>query len=182
MQAILLGAGGMIRARGLAGNSTRMDSRDQGDPGAAGFRVEKYPFFLLNRLVGRYNIVIEGRLRGIGLGIPAWRVLMILGERDGRGVREIADGAIIPLSTMTRIVQRMAAAGLVAASGSRTDARITTVSLLPAGRAKLAEARRVTAPVYRKIIAGFTEQDFVRLLDALGAMQANLDTLHAPRK
>ena len=90
-----------------------MDHRTQGDPGTAAFQVERYPFFLINRLASRYNATIEPRLRDIGLDIPNWRVLMILGEHAPRGVRDIAEAAVIPLSTMTRIVQRMAAADLV---------------------------------------------------------------------
>lgn len=151
-----------------------MDNRTLGDPGTPAFQVGKYPFFLLNRLVGRYNAVIDVRLRAIGLDIPSWRVLMILGEREPRGVRDIADAAVIPLSTMTRIVQRMAAAGLVASIDSADDARVTKVSLRPTGERKLAEARAITAPIYARIIRGFTRHDFDRLLGLLDQMHRNL--------
>jgi DNA-binding MarR family transcriptional regulator len=145
------------------------------DPGTPSFQVSKYPFFLLNRLVGKYNGVVEPRLRAIGLDIPYWRVLMILGERNPRGVRGIADAALIPLSTMTRIIQRMAAAGLVEAKPSAEDARVTMVSILPHGETKLAEARAATAPVYAKIISGLSERDFDRLISLLNRLYANLD-------
>ena len=39
------------------------DPRKLGDPGTAAFHVDKYPFYLLNRLVSRYNVIIESRLR-----------------------------------------------------------------------------------------------------------------------
>ncbi len=152
-----------------------MDNRILGDPGTPAFQVEKYPFFLLNRLVGRYNGIIDGRLRAIGLDIPYWRVLMILGEHSPRGVRDIAIAAVIPLSTMTRIIQRMAAAGLVAAGSSAEDARVTEVSLTPLGEAKLAEARAATAPVYARIIRGLTPRDFDRLIALLDRLHDNLD-------
>lgn len=154
-----------------------MDNRILGDPGTPDFQVGRYPFFLLNRLAGRYNGVIEPRLRSIGLGIPSWRVLMILGERQPRGVSDIADAAVIPLSTMTRIVQRMVAAGLVASSGSAEDARVTQVSLRAVGEEKLSEARAITAPIYARIIRGFTRRDFDRLLDLLDRMHRNLTDL-----
>lgn len=153
-----------------------IDSRILGDPGTAAFQVGKYPFFLLNRLVGRYNKIIEERLRDVGIDIPYWRVLMILGERAPRGVRDIADAAVIPLSTMTRIVQRMAAAGLVAAAISAEDARVTEVTLLPAGEATLREARKATAPVYAKVIRGLGARDFDRLIGLLDQLHANLAT------
>ena len=152
-----------------------MDNRILGDPGTQAFQVKKYPFFLLNRLVGRYNIVIEARLRAIGIDIPYWRVLMILGERAPLGVRDIASAAVIPLSTMTRIIQRMAALVLVVASPSASDARVTEVGLSRAGQAKLDEARAVTAPIYARIIQGLTQQDFDRLIGLLNRLYANLE-------
>lgn len=151
-----------------------VDNRSLGDPGTAAFRVGKYPFFLLNRLVGRYNGVIEPRLRAIGLDIPYWRVLMILGEASPRGVRDIAVAAVIPLSTMTRIVQRMAAAGLVEAGPSAEDARVTMVSLSPEGERKLAEARAATSPVYARTIDGLSQRDFDKLVDLLERLYVNL--------
>lgn len=158
-----------------------MDNRILGDPGTPAFRVEKYPFFLLNRLVGRYNGVIEPRLREIGLDIPYWRVLMILGERSPRGVRDIASAAVIPLSTMTRIIQRMAAAGLVALGESAEDGRVTEVSLLPLGEAKLAEARSIAAPVYAAIIRSLSARDFDRLIALLDQLHDNLELFDPPR-
>ncbi|PZU60947.1 MAG: MarR family transcriptional regulator [Sphingobium sp.] len=151
-----------------------MDNRTLGDPGSASFQLDKYPFFQLNRLVSRYNIVIEARLRSIGLDIPYWRVLMTLGEHSPRGVRDIAEAAIIPLSTMTRIVQRMTAAGLVTTQPSALDARVTEVELTELGRERLADAREAAAPIYAQIIRGIDEADFAKLLDLLGRLQSNL--------
>lgn len=154
---------------------TLLDSRISGDPGTPAFQLRAYPFFLLNRLASRYNKVIERRLRTIGIDIPCWRVLMILGEQAPRGVRDIADAAVIPLSTMTRIIQRMAGSGFVAVAISVGDARVTEVALSPAGEAKLHEARRVTAPVYAEVIRGLAARDFDRLIDLLDRLHDNLE-------
>jgi DNA-binding MarR family transcriptional regulator len=151
-----------------------LDNRVLGDPGTPAFQVSKYPFFLLNRLVGRYNAVIEAGLRGIGLDIPTWRVLMILGEHSPRGVRDIADAAVIPLSTMTRIIQRMAAADLVSVAASATDARVTEVSLTALGEARLVAARAVAAPVYARITRGLSARDFDKLVTLLEQLHDNL--------
>jgi DNA-binding MarR family transcriptional regulator len=171
-------AGGCIRYRAPAVPSASggffLDNRVLADPGTPAFQVRKYPFYLLNRLVGRYNVVIEARLREIGLDIPYWRVLMVLGERAPRGVRDLADSAVIPLSTMTRIVQRMSAAGLVTAASSTEDARVTEVSLTAEGDRKLAEARRATAPVYAKVIKGLGQRDFDKLISLLDRLHDNL--------
>lgn len=150
------------------------DMRPFGNPGSEDFRVDAYPFYLLNRALGRYNVVIEAELRGIGIDIPTWRVLMILGEQAPLAIGQVARSAVINLSTMMRIVERMAKAGLIVAQPSATDGRITELQLTEEGRAKLLAARGVTAPVYERLIRGFSAGDFSRLLTLLNRLHDNL--------
>jgi DNA-binding MarR family transcriptional regulator len=159
-----------------SGESDRLsdDLRPFGDPGSEAFRVDAYPFYLLNRALGRYNVVIEAELRAIGIDIPTWRVLMILGETAPLAIGQVARSAVINLSTMMRIVARMAKAGLVATQPGAQDGRITEVLLTEAGRAKLAEARQVTAPIYARVIRGFSAADFGKLLTLLNRLHDNL--------
>jgi DNA-binding MarR family transcriptional regulator len=164
------------RGMGLS-EDARQDSRHLGDPGTADFQVERYPFYLLNRTVGRYNTLIEQQLRTIGLDVPYWRVLMILGETMPLGVNRIAEAAVINLSTMMRIIQRMERDKLVRSAPSRGDARVTEVSLTAAGKKKLAEARAITAPIYATVIGGFSERDFDRLTALLNKLHDNLGKL-----
>jgi len=151
-----------------------IDARVLGDPGTAAFSVFHYPFFQLNRVASRYTVVIEARLRAIGLDVPGWRVLMILGEVSPRSTGEIAQAAVINLSTMTRIVARMARAGLVRQGRRDGDARVREVYLTDTGAAMLGRARAATAPVYAAAISGFSEAEFVALLGLLARMHDNL--------
>jgi len=153
------------------------DPRRLGDPGTDAFQVDKYPFYLLNRLVSRYNAIIESRLRAIGLDIPYWRVLMVLGQKSPRSVGQLAETAVIPFSTMTRIVQRMTAAGLILSATHENDSRVSEISLSPEGRRVLAEARRITAPIYAQVIEGFSIEQFDALTSALERIHDNLAEL-----
>jgi DNA-binding MarR family transcriptional regulator len=155
------------------------DNRTLGNPGTPAFQLDKYPFYLLNRAVSRYNIVIEARLRDIGIDIPTWRVLMILGESAPRSIGRIAESAVINLSTMMRIIERMRKAGLVSTAANPDDARVTDVYLAPAGDEKLGAARAATALVYAGLIRGFSSRDFDRLVALLGKLQDNLDMISA---
>lgn len=150
------------------------DLRPFGDPGSDAFRVEAYPFYLLNRLVSRYNGVIEVELRRIGIDIPSWRVLMILGEVEPLPIGQVARSAVINLSTMMRIVERMANAGLVETGANAEDGRVTDVWLTDLGRSKLAEARGVTAPIYRRLIRAMPARDFAKLIKLLNLLHDNL--------
>ena len=151
------------------------DLRPFGDPGSDRFRVEAYPFYLLNRAVSRYNVIIDSELRAIGIDIPTWRVLMILGESEPLAVGQVAKSAVINISTMMRIIERMQKAGLIATSPSASDGRVTELMLTPLGREKLAAARAATAPIYRRLINGFSASDFNCLLDLLGRLHDNLE-------
>lgn len=150
------------------------DLRELGDPGSERFQVDAYPFYLLNRAVSRYNVVIEAQLRTIGIDIPTWRVLMVLGEESPRSIGQISKSAVINLSTMMRIVERMMKAGLVERATDTNDARVTNVMLTEQGREKLASARTLTAPLYRQVIKGFSQAEFARLLEMLNRLHDNL--------
>lgn len=152
-----------------------IDLRALGDPGSSGFRLEAYPFYLLNRSVSQYNIIIEAALRQIGIDIPTWRVLMILGEQEPRPIAQVARAAVINISTMARLTERMIKAGLIETMPSNSDGRVKEIKLTPLGRAKLAAARKITAPVYRKVIRGFSAREFEQLLQLLNRLHENLE-------
>jgi len=151
------------------------DLRPFGDPGSDQFRVDAYPFYLLNRAASRYNIIIESHLRPIGLEVPTWRVLMILGEAEPRPIAQIAKAAVINISTMMRIVDRMNRAGLIVSLPSKSDGRVTELALSDEGRRKLTAARTATAPIYQQIIRGFSASDFGNLLELLNRLHDNLE-------
>ena len=161
----------------MANKDSRPDERPLGDPGSDAFRVDRYPFYLLNRTAGRYNIVIGNRLRAIELDIPTWRVLMVLGEAAPRSIGQIAETSVINLSTMMRIIGRMTEAGLVTTAPAPEDARVTEVHLTDRGLVKLHEARAMTAPIYGELIAGFSAADFDRLIRLLNRLHGNLERI-----
>jgi DNA-binding MarR family transcriptional regulator len=159
------------------------DPRELADPASARFQVEKYPFYLLNRLVSRYNIVVESRLQDVGLDIPYWRVLMVLGQKSPRSIGQLAETTVIPVSTITRIVQRMTAAGLIGCAPLESDNRVVQVSLTPVGRKKLREARKRTAPIYSKVIQGLSPMQFEELCASLDRLHDNLaELVPAPQR
>ena len=151
------------------------DLRPSGDPGSESFQVDRYPFYQLNRVASRYNIVIDAELRQIDIDIPTWRVLMILGETCPQPIGQVAKLAVINLSTMMRIMERMEKAGLIKSGSSASDGRVTELTLTAAGRTKLAAARKVTAPIYQRLIRGFSAGDFSQLLDLLQRLYENLE-------
>ena len=56
---------------------------------------------------------MEEALRRIDMDVPSWRAIMLVHERNPSSVSEIAERAVIRLSTMTRVIQRLEKRGLV---------------------------------------------------------------------
>lgn len=99
---------------------------------------------------------------------------MVLGESRPRSIGSISDAAVINPSTLTRILQRMTAAGLIMSQAHPDDTRVSVVDLTDTGLAKLGEARAITAPIYLKAIEGFGEAEFSQLITAIERMFHNL--------
>ncbi len=97
---------------------------------AAEKRMKKdWPFYWVSRVNARYAQVLERRLKPLDLDLARWRVLMSLYEDEHLSVSEIADYAVIKLNTVTKIVQRMIADGLVVTRVRPSDGRVTEVCL-----------------------------------------------------
>jgi DNA-binding MarR family transcriptional regulator len=126
---------------------------------AADFRIEDWPFYWLTRFTGRYIQQMELLLKPIGLDVPRWRVLMTLRNNTTLSVSEIAGHAIVKLPTMTKIVQRMQADGLVECSQSDLDGRVTEVALTDAGLVASQQAWEVANRVYKRAFENIPKRD-----------------------
>jgi MarR family transcriptional regulator, organic hydroperoxide resistance regulator len=71
----------------------------------------------------------------LGLTYPQFLVLMTLWERDDQNVREISDRLDLDSGTMSPMLKRLDAAGLVTRERSAADERQVRVRLTDAGRA-----------------------------------------------
>jgi len=70
-----------------------------------------------------------------GLTYPQYLVLMVLWEKDGQPVNDIAKRLLLETNTVTPLLKRMEEACLVRRERSETDGRQMIVSLTETGRA-----------------------------------------------
>ncbi len=157
-----------------ARNGRPAGARLRSDPASPGFRIGDYPFYLVNRIAGRYAIDMSDALKAIGMDLPTWRALMILHERSPRSVSEIAVQAVIRLSTMTRVVRRLERSGLVHLATRSSDARVTEVVITPRGLEAVRRVREVAGRVYHRAFADFSERDIEALNGLLVRVMRNL--------
>jgi DNA-binding MarR family transcriptional regulator len=68
---------------------------------------------LLTLVERRVTSRLAGALKTDGATIDEWRVLSLLGDGSGHAMNEIAEFAMLPAPTLTKIVDRLVSAGLV---------------------------------------------------------------------
>jgi len=171
----------MSRYQGPAGpdparrsSRKKADAKLRGDPGFADFKIEASPFYLIARTAGRYAIDMENALRVIDMDLASWRALMIVSEDNPSGVSEIADRAVMRLSTMTRVVQRLNKRGLLKVSRRRGDARVTEAYITPAGERAVSHVREVASRLYKIAFHDLTASEIETLNSLLRRIFANL--------
>lgn len=147
---------------------------DQVGADAEEFDAEQWPFYWLTRVTGRYLHEMEIALKAVGLDIPRWRVLMSLRGDKVLSVSEIADNAISKLPTMTRIVQRMEADGLVHCRQNAADRRVTEVILTDAGKIAGRQAWREADRIYARTFDKVAATDVARLNRILRMLNDNI--------
>ena len=87
--------------------------------------------------------VYKPLLAELGLTYPQYLVMLVLWEQDGASVSAIGERLALDSGTLTPLLKRLEAAGLVARERSAEDERRVQVRLTPAGRKLKARARPI---------------------------------------
>ena len=114
--------------------------------------------------------------RAHGLSLTDYDILLRLanGPKDGLRMSDVAARVMSPPSTVTRRLDGLVAAGLVARGAQAADSRVVIASITPAGRARL---RRAAVTHLR----GVREQFTGRLTtEQLGAVADGLEVVIGP--
>ena len=99
------------------------------------------------------------------LSLTTFEVLLRL-SRSPDGVLtmgELSDQLVLTTGGVTRLVDRMTAAGHLERRPCATDRRVLYAAITPAGRAALSPALRDHAAVLHEVFAGFSATDLARL-------------------
>jgi DNA-binding MarR family transcriptional regulator len=100
-------------------------------------------FALYSTMLG-LNKVYRALLKSLGITYPQYLVMLVLWERDDLMVSEIGERLFLDSPTLTPLLKRLEAAGLVARNRSGADERQVIVSLTAMGK-RLRE-RAVASP------------------------------------
>ena len=108
----------------------------------------------------------------LGLTYPQYLAMLVLWEQDGVMVSELGDRLSLDSGTLTPLLKRLEAAGLVQRARSSEDERRVLVSATAAGRKLRARALKVPACLLRA--TGCTVSELVTLTQQIQAVRARL--------
>ena len=115
--------------------------------------------------------VLEAELEaGEGLALPSYDVLVQLAESPDGALRmsDLATAVLLSRSGLTRLVDRLAADGLVERRACPSDARGTLAVLTEAGRDRLRQASPThLAGVHEHFTSKFTDDELATLVTLL---------------
>ena len=130
---------------------------------------------LLPQRNGRLGRLLWRHARG---DLPRGMTSVLATLEDGpETISRLADREGTAQPTLTRIIQRLEADGLVRRAASASDRRVVLVELTPAGTAELAATRARYLGVLTDRLDHMTDEQLERLLAASNAVQELIDAL-----
>jgi DNA-binding MarR family transcriptional regulator len=129
-----------------------------------------------HRLVGLMQLMrreVEQRMTRLDLTDAQWKPLWMLHLGRAATPLELARELDIDAGATTRLLDRLAAKGLVRRERSETDRRVVLLRLTPAGRAVAVQVPHVLASVQTDFLAGLDESEGQQLFDLLDRMLVN---------
>ena len=147
-----------------------------------GFNYKKSITFRLAQTAKACRARSGAHLSRIGLHPGQEAVLKTLADSDGLSMSELALALGVQPPTVTKMVTRMSAQGLLARRSADTDGRLARVYLTDAGRDRVVLIDRAWKRLEKEALADLDDKDRKRLRKLLRAVERNLAATAAPRR
>lgn len=105
------------------------------DPATSRLALDRQLCFALYAASRAMTKLYRSLLEPLGLTYPQYLVLLVLWEADGLAVNEVGDRLALDSGTLTPLLKRLEAAGLVRRVRDTADERRVLLHLTPEGRA-----------------------------------------------
>src|SRR4051794_7938190 len=122
-----------------------------------------------------FNRVYKPLLDKLGLTYPQYLVMLVLWERDGVPLKDISERLFLDSGTLTPLLKRLEATGLVKRTRSTEDERQVLIALTAQGQALKERARAVPQAILAASACSLGElsamkKDLIALRDQLNAV------------
>jgi DNA-binding MarR family transcriptional regulator len=113
-------------------------------------------------------------LSRVGLHPGQETVLKSLADNEGQTMSQLAQALSVQPPTVTKMITRLAAQGLVKRVASEQDGRLARVHLTDEGRGRIEEVDRAWKRLEKEALAGLDDKDRKRLRKLLREIERNL--------
>ena len=122
-----------------------------------------------------FNRVYKPLLDKLGLTYPQYLVMLVLWERDDVPVKVIGERLFLDSGTLTPLLKRLEAAGLIKRARSKDDERQVLIALTPQGQALRDKAKTLPQAILAASACSIGElsamkNELIALRDRLRAM------------
>lgn len=117
-------------------------------------------------VINLYRPVLEA----IGLTHPQYLVMLALWERSPRTVRDLGDALLLEPATLSPLLKRLEAAGLITRSRNAKDDRALDIELTTDGRRLRSKAEAVPGTIVEKL--GMPVAELEEMRDSLSRLIA----------
>ena len=144
------------------------------------FKLDDSVPYLMIRVGGLMSRQLELNLRPLKVSFQHWRILAVLAEINGSSITDLSEYAVVPHSSLSRLLSRMEAEGYVRRQTDAQDARTVRVYTTPVGEDMYRRILPMAFAVRERALAGMSAAQKTNLLELmnhmLGRMQAPIVT------
>ena len=140
-------------------------------------RLDNQLCFAVYAAAHAFNATYKPLLEPLGLTYPQYLVMLVLWQEDGITVSAIGAQLGLDSGTLTPLLKRLEAAGLVSRLRDAADERQVRITLTAAGRALKQKAKGI--PQELLCASGLTVKDIGALRARLESLAANLRAFEA---
>ncbi len=108
----------------------------------------------------------------IGLTYPQYLVMMVLWQQDNILVKDIGESLFLDSGTLTPLLKRLEAAGIIVRTRDQQDERQVRITLTPAGKNLKKAAKEI--PLQIMCASGQTSEVLIRLREQLSQIRDDL--------
>ena len=135
--------------------------------------------YLMIRVSGLMNRQLELDLRPLKVSFQHWRVLAVLAQKNGSSITDLSEYAVVPHSSLSRLLSRMEADGYVRRQIDTQDARTVRLFTTPLGEDLYRRILPMAIAIRERALAGLSAAQKTNLLELMNHM---LGCMQAPAK
>lgn len=157
-----------------AGEGICMKRRRRHPPTSAPLELGEFLCFAVYSASHAFNRVYQPLLAELGLTYPQFIAMILLWERDSQTVGELGQKLFLQSNTLTPMLKRLEALGLVTRSRDSADERQVRVKLTRAGR----ELRLRASDIVRRVrdATGLEEKQVQQLVKEIDTLRTALES------